>query len=204
MNYLTQYYKNLSEQLEEKVVHLKTLVESKNIHSLNEKVIPTVMRNWDVEHYERWQRDSPNRFWREPPPNTTPTTNPNSIHGYPGHFSPRIEKAFWAWFKSINATDIATFIAMGLTPWKWWLIHDGIEFGLELGNGNSDPSRYPENYDTNWPVGGGRPRVPNPLDYDDNFNPPPGLPYSGPYGPYGPGGIAEPGSAPGIQGNWFR
>ena len=36
MDYLTQYYKNLSEQLEEKVVHLKTLVESKNIHSLNE------------------------------------------------------------------------------------------------------------------------------------------------------------------------
>jgi hypothetical protein len=36
MNYLTQYYKNLSEQLEEKVFNLTALVESRNIHSLNE------------------------------------------------------------------------------------------------------------------------------------------------------------------------
>ena len=203
MNYLTQYYKNLSEQLEEKVVHLKTLVESKNIHSLNEKRIPSVLRNWDVEHYERWQRDSPNRFHGEPPPNTTPTTNPNSIHGYPGRFGPAIEKAFWAWFKSITATDIAVFTAMGLTPWKWWIAHDGLDFGLELGNGSSDPSKYRENY-PNHTFGDGRQRPIDPIDYDDNFNPPPGLPDIPPYGPYGPGGIAEPGSAPGIQGNWFR
>lgn len=36
MNYLTQYYKNRTIQLQEEVVRLTTLVESKNIHSLNE------------------------------------------------------------------------------------------------------------------------------------------------------------------------
>jgi hypothetical protein len=36
MDYLTQYYKTRSEELQEKVFHLTKLVESKNIHSLNE------------------------------------------------------------------------------------------------------------------------------------------------------------------------
>jgi|688.fasta_scaffold25308_5 hypothetical protein len=36
MDYLTQYYKNRTVQLQEELIRLTTLVESRNIHSLNE------------------------------------------------------------------------------------------------------------------------------------------------------------------------
>ena len=66
---------------------------------------------------------------------------------------------------------------------KKWLrkkdIRENLKKFYELNNTKSFSQK---NYD-NWPVGGGRPRLPDPLDYDDNFNPPPGL--NGPYSPYG-------------------